>query len=673
MRSAFWLVSGILIYSVLFISTHDYNSQNLTLTDFIDVGSSKNTASHGYEANYSSRLGCHVMPYSSGEVRRYCGVAFNTREYFSFQAEAGRPVLLSKVVDTASVDIELEVFVNGKPAGVWSYLPGAASKAGWEEENFSINGELIKYGRNAIELKVVKATPDVNSFEYRIYSEHTSIGYAIYYIREYLIVFVKLAAIAAAFLLVKVLLESNQLLKKLDIFNRMEFKIFLFFFIVYGIFAQNHTLSNDGSRLALTSAIVENRSFIIDAFYSYTGGVDYAMYNGHYYSDKPFGTAFLAVPPYLLAKLTGMTDYAERLFIIELFTSVLIASLGCVIVYLFAKEFTKDEITRVLTTLTYGLGTLLFPWSTVFTNHPVTATLLLASFYIAYLVKKRRVRNDNLYIAGALAGMSSTMEYQGILFAIPIGLYVLWNNRLKSFKFLVAAALLTSTLFAFNYVVFNEALTFGTHKYQGFFKHHNQENTFYGVGMPKKEVAINLLFRTPRGLLIYNPVLVLSLVGFVLLMKSRFRAEALTAMGVFIIVFLFNAGYMMWDGGWSFGPRFLIPGIPFLALMLIPVFDVKALRILGLILLVPSVMAMLVGSFVDVLYGGTDPLMQEIGNAVSGQFTAFGARTYYFSYMMSNGIGVLKALAFPMIAIALIFRRELKESIKLAWAWKPER
>jgi hypothetical protein len=108
-------------------------------------------------------------------------------------------------------------------------------------------------------------------------------------------------------------------------------------------------------------------------------------------------------------------------------------------------------------------------------------------------------------------------------------------------------------------------------------------------------------------------------------------------------------------------------------LMLIPVFDVKALRILGLILLVPSVMAMLVGSFVDVLYGGTDPLMQEIGNAVSGQFTAFGARTYYFSYMMSNGIGVLKALAFPMIAIALIFRRELKESIKLAWAWKPER
>lgn len=129
MRSAFWLVSGILIYSVLFIATHDYNSQNLTLTDFIDVGSSKNTASHGYEANYSSRLGCHVMPYSSGEVRRYCGVAFNTREYFSFQAEAGRPVLLSKVVDTASVDIELEVFVNGKPAGVWSYLPGAASKA----------------------------------------------------------------------------------------------------------------------------------------------------------------------------------------------------------------------------------------------------------------------------------------------------------------------------------------------------------------------------------------------------------------------------------------------------------------------------------------------------------------------------------------------------------------
>ena len=43
------------------------------------------------------------------------------------------------------------------------------------------------------------------------------------------------------------------------------------------------------------------------------------------------------------------------------------------------------------------------------------------------------------------------------------------------------------------------------------------------------------------------------------------------AIGAFYV--LLNASYFYWEGGWAYGPRQLMPGLPFLALGLAPLWD----------------------------------------------------------------------------------------------------
>ena len=46
--------------------------------------------------------------------------------------------------------------------------------------------------------------------------------------------------------------------------------------------------------------------------------------------------------------------------------------------------------------------------------------------------------------------------------------------------------------------------------------------------------------------------------------------------GVFYL--LLNASYFYWEGGWAYGPRQVMPALPFLALGLAPLWDRVAAR-----------------------------------------------------------------------------------------------
>ena len=82
-------------------------------------------------------------------------------------------------------------------------------------------------------------------------------------------------------------------------------------------------------------------------------------------------------------------------------------------------------------------------------------------------------------------------------------------------------------------------------------------------------MALALLAGLRRGLLTHAPWLVLALPGAVLLWHRR-RAETLTALGVLGALLALNSGYVYWDGGASWGPRHLVPALPFLALLALP-------------------------------------------------------------------------------------------------------
>ncbi len=76
-----------------------------------------------------------------------------------------------------------------------------------------------------------------------------------------------------------------------------------------------------------------------------------------------------------------------------------------------------------------------------------------------------------------------------------------------------------------------------------------------------------LLVSPGKGLLLFCPLVVLALPLWPLLLRRR-RAEALLALGITAITLLVFATYPVWWGGVCWGPRYLVPVLPFILLPL---------------------------------------------------------------------------------------------------------
>ena len=92
---------------------------------------------------------------------------------------------------------------------------------------------------------------------------------------------------------------------------------------------------------------------------------------------------------------------------------------------------------------------------------------------------------------------------------------------------------------------------------------------FLGMfGRPDAGVALALLVSPFRGLFFAAPVLALGVYGLARMWKTM-RAECVLFVAIGALFFLVNITFMGWHAGFSCGPRYLIPAIPFLALPMV--------------------------------------------------------------------------------------------------------
>ena len=80
---------------------------------------------------------------------------------------------------------------------------------------------------------------------------------------------------------------------------------------------------------------------------------------------------------------------------------------------------------------------------------------------------------------------------------------------------------------------------------------------------------VGLLLSPGKGLFLYSPILILAIISFPAFLR-RHRAEALLAGGILAVHAVLYASWFAWHGGHSWGPRFLVPALPFLVLTLVP-------------------------------------------------------------------------------------------------------
>jgi hypothetical protein len=261
--------------------------------------------------------------------------------------------------------------------------------------------------------------------------------------------------------------------------------------------------------------------------------------------------------------------------------------------------------------VTLGVCTLVMPFATLFFSHVLAAMLGFAAFALLWHEREGPPRLALVAAAGLLAGLSVTTEYPLALAGAIVGLYALSRGdvirRGLSYAGGVVVGLLP--LFVYNLWAFGSISHFSYEnavRLQGVTGHAVlglNDQGFFGITNPSPIYALGLLF-SGRGLLILSPVLVAGIAGTVLLYRAGKRAEALTVGAVSLAYLAYNAGYYLPFGGGSPGPRFLIPILPFLALGLAIAY--RRFPATTLALAVPSAVLMVAGTITLPLIGNGD-------------------------------------------------------------------
>lgn len=330
---------------------------------------------------------------------------------------------------------------------------------------------------------------------------------------------------------------------------------------------------NTASRLMLTYAIAERGTVRIDGLEDQTG--DRARVGGHYYSDKLPGFSLAALGPYALGRavfrwpdhpLGGPAlAYWPADPWITWWTSGLFTAATAALLTLAAVRLGCGPRASALIGLAYGLATPAYVYGSLAYGHQATAFCTLAAFSLL-MPQGGRLGPLRSSLIGFLTACAPVVELQAAPVSALLGILFLvrWPGWRGVAGYAVGAAIPLAALLAYNRAAFGSILDLGYfhHATEQFAAVHSRENPL-GLRPPDWSKAIPLLWGQHRGLLFYAPILVLAPAGWIAFLMGRRWLELAGSLGACLAVFFVNLSYPEWSGGWSTGPRLLVPLIPF--------------------------------------------------------------------------------------------------------------
>ena len=264
--------------------------------------------------------------------------------------------------------------------------------------------------------------------------------------------------------------------------------------------------------------------------------------------------------------------------IVSLILPALFTGATTALVALVALQLGGSIRAAALAGLSYAFSTIAMVYARTFYAEPLLALLTAGSVYLAI-----RCSGNDIAWASLLCGLAVLAKPTGIVVGPCICAYLFARKR----GLLVSAAPAIGSLaglvvyMAYNYFRFGHALTFG-------------QPWAFSLSFVPTGIA-GLLVSPGRGLIWYSPVLLLAIAGFRTAKKTH-ALEALLVASLFAGFLSLHSVWSFWGGGWSWGPRFLLPAMPGLA-ALIGALDGRwrrtaiALAILGFIINAPTLFA----------------------------------------------------------------------------------
>ena len=361
--------------------------------------------------------------------------------------------------------------------------------------------------------------------------------------------------------------------------------IFGVLLVSYSYFYQG-TGWNQNSRFDLTRALLEQHTVGIDRYQWNTG--DKAFYGGHYYSDKAPGMALSALPPAWAALALAHGLHVAQVIGFQLYLSVLLTcslavALAAAVLFTLLLKWNVTPGAAALAALIFGLGTPMWIYATQFWGHALAAACLVFAFAAADRLRESTSGLQSVTLAaivGLTAGWAVVTEFPAAVPALMIGVMaLLYLQRRGGRSFLCAgtALCLTAGICLATILLYQKA-AFGSPFRLGYEYVVNYQDTLQhgalGVTYPRWHALWALLFGKRCGLLLFTPILLVAPVGFGLLWRAGApRISLCVSAGIALYYLLFNASYLHWQAGASFGPRYLSPGLPFACLFVAPVWQ----------------------------------------------------------------------------------------------------
>ncbi len=294
------------------------------------------------------------------------------------------------------------------------------------------------------------------------------------------------------------------------------------------------------SMLAVAESLITRHSFAVPI-----SGLGTIGRHGLYYSRWYPLLSIIALPPVALGIFVshhlGLPQhYTAAIFALTL--SPILAAATALLVALLARRLGATTRGATIASLGYAFGTIAMVYSRDFFADPLLALLTAAGIYFSLGDDPREAA-----AASAAVLLAVLAKPTGIVLGPCLGAYLLCKRRAPGRwvapLFATAAGLMI--YFIYNWARFANPFDFG------------QAGAFALYVVPS--ALAGLLISPGRGLLWYCP----AVIALVALPGAIFkRGESALLVGVAGAYLAEHSVWLFWAGGWSWGPRLLLPALP---------------------------------------------------------------------------------------------------------------
>lgn len=358
--------------------------------------------------------------------------------------------------------------------------------------------------------------------------------------------------------------------------RRTEICLFLGLWIFYGILIDDHDLTSFNLQQMGVEAIVERGVFYVDGSPTpeLKPGGDLFEHDGHLYAAKQPGQFMAGALVYAPLHWLGLSYTGEFLLtaaLVTFFTTSLLTAGAAACVLRLAADWAPSSslFWPLLASLSFALATSAAPYSGVAHHDALASAYLLFAFALVTRLGSSdptrarshahtRTARSRAALAGFLLGLTLTTSMLPFFMVVAVGLYFLCLRRWRLVPYLIggggaglAPLILYNTInFGNPFLVANVAGEFS--------------DTFFFFDW--RNLLAKLAYYGARATL-YVPIVWLGLGGY-LFFPRRLARERL-AVGALLLGLVGYVCNIETLGGCQYGPRYLLPLMPYAALGLV--------------------------------------------------------------------------------------------------------